>query len=91
MLRIEINVAARTSTPAAASQNENADTDFGLVLGQLLINKVYRFQAEMSEPWPELAYGTNAELALWTLEIFLEVLEHLSKIIRSGFTKLLRL
>jgi AAA domain, putative AbiEii toxin, Type IV TA system len=77
MLRIEINVAARSITPLAASANENPETDVGLVLAQLLINRVYRFQAERLT-LGQGGYGTNTELApdARNLPEVLNILQH---------------
>jgi hypothetical protein len=77
MLRIEINLAARSITPVAASANENAESDVGLVLGQLLISKIYRFQAERLS-LGQGGYGTSAELApdARNLPEVLNILQH---------------
>jgi AAA domain len=68
MLRISINAAARTVTPVEASQNQNPDSDVGLVLGQVLVNKVYRFQAaRVGDLAPRLWRGFMRHNALCTL------------------------
>lgn len=77
MLRVNIRVADRTIVAAAASQNENADSDVGVMLGQLLMNKVYRFQAERLG-LGQGGYGTTTELApdARNLPEVLNILQH---------------
>jgi energy-coupling factor transporter ATP-binding protein EcfA2 len=77
MLRIDINTAARTVTAVGASANEAPETDVGLVLGQLLMGKVYRFQAERLS-LGEIGYGASTELApdARNLPEVLNILQH---------------
>jgi energy-coupling factor transporter ATP-binding protein EcfA2 len=77
MLRIEINVSARTVTAHGLSQGENPDADVGLLLGQLVMQKVYQFQAERLS-LGQGGYGTNTELAAdaRNLPEVLNILQH---------------
>jgi energy-coupling factor transporter ATP-binding protein EcfA2 len=77
MLRIAVNVASRTVTAVEASRNQPPDSDVGLPLGQMLITKVYRFQAERLS-LGQGSHGTSTELAAnaQNLPEVLNILQH---------------
>jgi hypothetical protein len=62
MLRIEVNQAARTVRPIGVTPNTSPQNDAGIMLGQLIAGRIYRFHAERLTLGIG-PYGANSELA----------------------------